>query len=709
MSKKKQKKEDLRTRLAELTGWHTATRNDAFVAHKMVETKSVDRVHSLNEACFFDEFFQYLKEIGLWPLLKDLDPQNRIGPIYPFIRFVLVIIMRCVGGIESMLATQELLLSDPAIMDIIGFNAAQVQSGSCDRGLNRLKTPKDIRGAFSYETVADNIVEIGPDKLEKMFNGAIHCLAQHGAFAKVVDIVVDGTDNEATPNYQTDNGEEVPHVTKEKRPDVRANGHAKKIKTTVYGWKIWLAFDPQSGIPIAMKMDGINVADNTHAYEVIDQACKNLKGYSTINSVALDRGFLDGKLLWKIENEIKAIVYIPAKSNMDITTEARQMAKHAEKLASQGKKQEEGITYKERIQKINHGSGTSAWIENRKTTVVRIQGLDCDWWTPAGATSAANSKKFIPKQVNATVVLRWDGAPADEEKEVVILDTDPSTSPFAGFDAYDERSKIENTANREAKETWFLEHHPKRSESGVRVLSYFIFMCMALITAFRKVREEADQAEAKNAGLGLTRYRRKLEMLNQGKVTVFFGHHFGIFTSHEMLLLIGAHVKECAIKGETVESILERYKIIDMISKSSTGIPEDPLGPDSSILTLEMAPATSLNITLSNEVNNNTDPIIEMSSPEFKPIISTPISSKKEEAKDISAGLSTMNSSVSIVNTGSLPIESLTISSNMIKIKSLNSNERVDLTNIQNPPKVGRRLTKPMGHKPAPYKPPDSS
>ena len=47
-------------------------------------------------------------------------------------------------------------------------------------------------------------------------------------------------------NYQTDNGEEVPKVSKEKRPDVRANKHAQKIKVTVYGWKIWLAFDPES-------------------------------------------------------------------------------------------------------------------------------------------------------------------------------------------------------------------------------------------------------------------------------------------------------------------------------------------------------------------------------------------------------------------------------------------------------------------------------
>ena len=33
-------------------------------------------------------------------------------------------------------------------------------------------------------------------------------------------------------------------------------------------------------------------------------------------------------------------------------------------------------------------------------------------------------KNFIPKLVNATVVLRSDGAPKDAEKEVVILYSD---------------------------------------------------------------------------------------------------------------------------------------------------------------------------------------------------------------------------------------------------------------------------------------------
>jgi hypothetical protein len=553
------RKEDLRTRLAELSGWQTATRDDVTVAEEVHESRAMDRIYPLSEAGFFDELFHYIDEIGGWPLLEGLDPEDREGALYPFIQFVLMTMMRCVGGVASMLATQEVLLTDEALMGLLGFNAAQVQEGSNDRGRSRRKKPVEIRGALSYETVADNIVKVGAEKLAALFNGAIRCLAKQGVFPKHIDASLDATDDEATPTYKTDAGEEVPSVTREKRPDVRANKHARKVKVTVFGWKIWLVFEPVSKIPLAMKIDGINVADNEHAYEVLAQARENVEGYAHLRSVALDRGFLDGKLLSRIDEDAGAIVYIPARSNMTITADAREIARRAQALALQGKELD-GATYQERVEQVKHGSGKKAWVEERKTTVVRIRELPCDWWARAGSSSAANSKAFQPKLVNATVVLRWDGAPKEAEKEVVILDTDPSKDAFAGFDAYDDRSLIENTCNREAKERWFLEHHPKRSEAGMRAHAYFVFTCMALVTAFRLHQQQAEKAESRGEETGIGRYRRQLEAKNRDKVIVFCGERFGIFRNYEVMLLVGVSVRERALMGESAETVLARYR-----------------------------------------------------------------------------------------------------------------------------------------------------
>jgi len=548
----------LQTRLAELSSWQTATRDDAQVARALQETRTMDQVYPLNEAAFFDELFHYLREIGAWELLEDLDPKNREGALYPFLQFVLFTIMRCVGGVQSMLATRDVLLTDESLMGVLGFNAAQVRDGSNDRGLSRRTKPVEIRGAFSYETVADNIVAVGNDKLVAMFNGVVRCLAKQGVFPKRIDAVLDATDDEATPGYETDDGKEVPSVTREKRPDVRANRHAKKIKVTVFGWKVWLVWEPLSRIPLAIAIDGINVADNEHAYEVIAQARRNVEGCATIRSVALDRGFLDGDLLSKLDG---VIVYIPAKSNLTITTDAREIARRAEALAAQGRTLE-GTTYKERVEKVQRGAGKNATVEERKTVVVGIRELPCDWWRQGGSSSAANAKSFEPKLLNATVVLRWDGAPADAEKEMVLLTTDPAGDPFVAFDAYDDRSLIENTCNREAKESWFLEHHPKRSEAGMRVHAYFVFMCMGLISAFRCYKERAEEAELKGEDTGIARFRRQLERKNRDKVVVFCGEHFGIFRNFEVMMLLGATVRDRALMGESQRTVLDRYGVL---------------------------------------------------------------------------------------------------------------------------------------------------
>lgn len=554
-----QRPADLRTRLAEIVGWRTAQRDDAKVALEVHRTHEVDRICALNESAFFDELFHYIREIGAWPLLEQLDPDDRTGALYPFMQFVLFTIMRCVGGVQSMLATHELLLTDEALMSTIGFNAAQVQNGSTERGLSRRTEPATIRGPFSYETVADNIVKLGPEKLEAMFNGAIRCLVAQGIAPKQIDAVLDATDNEATPSYTTDDGGEVPRVRREKRPEVRANRHAKKVEVTVFGWKVWVVWEPTAKLPLALRIDGINVSDNEHALGALRQAVSNVTGHATIRSVALDRGFLDGKLLWAIEQD-GIRIYIPAKSNMTITKDAREIARRAAAEAVHGRTLD-GCVYRERTQTITRGSGKNATTETLTTAVVGIRDLPCDWWNEQGSDSKANAKSFKPKLLNATVVLRWDGAPKEAEKEVVLLTTDPATDPFVAFDAYDDRSLIENSCNREAKEHWFLEHHPKRSEAGVRVHAYFVFLCMALVAAFRLYKSKTDEAERRGQDTGITRYRRQLEMANRDKLVLFIGEYFGILRSWEFALLVGVTVREHAVEGETAQTVLRRYGV----------------------------------------------------------------------------------------------------------------------------------------------------
>ena len=65
-----------------MSGWRTATRDDGKVALALHETRSCDRVHAIDKAAFFDELFAYLRELGAWSLLEDLDPRTARGPAF---------------------------------------------------------------------------------------------------------------------------------------------------------------------------------------------------------------------------------------------------------------------------------------------------------------------------------------------------------------------------------------------------------------------------------------------------------------------------------------------------------------------------------------------------------------------------------------------------------------------------------------------------
>lgn len=542
--------------------WKTVVRDDETVARELAETRSIDGIHALGESTFMDELFHYVRKIGAWPLLTTLDPGKRKRPLYPFVLFVLFMIMRSVSAAGSMLATRDKLLADEKMMELLGFNALQVRQGCNERGLTRRTQPIEVRGPFSFETAADNLVKLGPEALERLFNGMIRCLAAHRAFGKKLDVVLDATDVEATPKFKTDDGQPVPHVKREKRPDVRNNRHAQKVEVTVFGWKAWVVWDLASKIPLAIRFDGINEPENLHAFSVLDQARRNVEGYAKIRSVSLDRGFLDGPLLHQIHDKVTRRIYIPAKSNLKVTADARALAKYAIEEQSAGRKTP-GCTIRKRETKCLVGSGRNAREANQSTVLVGIDDLPCEWWRPEGQTSDENRKDFKSPRIRASVIALWNSRRPKPDEEWVLLTTDPSRDPFAAFDAYDRRSEIENGCFREAKEKWFLESSPKRSEAGMRVQAYFVFLSMALVTAFR-ARRTRDEEKTVRTGrpVGILRFRRMMEAANRDRVLIHIGDHYGIFRNAEIMTILGVDVRRHTQgTGETREHRLTKYRV----------------------------------------------------------------------------------------------------------------------------------------------------
>jgi hypothetical protein len=524
-------REKLQETLCKRLFWHTAQRDDATVADYLYYRREMDVVYAMDEATLFDSFFTYLQEIDVFALLEHLDPQRQKRKNVSFIQLVLVLLMKVVGSIKTMDETSDLLLTDELLMSMCGFNAHQVRNGSCQRGVKLRRTPiPEIRGSLCVDTVANHVVTITPRRIENFFNRSIQHLARQAMFPKKIHAACDCTLYETTSKFKGCGS--VTHKRKVKARGYRKNGELKEVSVTLYGWKIWAIYEIKTGIPLALKIDTIEKPDNLHLLAVLEQAKENVKASSTIDSVVIDRGFLDGKLLYEIDDQGIEFV-IPLKRNMEAAKDARQLALCGDSAP---------VT---REVELTHGYGKKKYTEKVVTTLVGVPDLlTCDWFNPEGSKANTTMKDYEPIALNAVVVKRWDNKTPPLEKQVVFVTNIDVGDPFITFDRYDERSLMENKLFRELKQNWHLEHPPKKSKEGVYIQTYTTMAMKALTTAFLKWQEQQLQLESLGKKSTWQMYRRKLKVLNRNKLIVFIGSRFGIFPSHEVFMLANVPVRD---------------------------------------------------------------------------------------------------------------------------------------------------------------------
>jgi hypothetical protein len=514
--------------------WHTAERDDAIVADHLFHRREMDVVYAMDEATLFDSFFNYLQEIDVFPLLEHLDPQKQRRQNMPFIQLVLVFLMKVVGSIKTIDEINDLLLTDELLMSMCGFNAHQVKNGSCDRGTKLRKTPiPEIRGSLCVDTVANHIVTITPRRIENFFNRCIQQLARQRVFPKKIHASCDCTLYETTSKFKGCGS--VTRKVKVKARGYRKTGELKEVLVTLYGWKVWAIYEIKTAIPLAIKIDTIEKPDDLHVLAVLEQAKENVKIASIIDSLVIDRGFLDGKVLYKIDQQGIEFV-IPLKRNMEAAKDARQLALDSDNFPPVPREVE-----------IIHGYGKKKYTENVLTTLVGVPDLlTCDWFHPEGSQANTAKKDYEPIPLNAVVVKTWDNKTPPLEKQVVFVTNIGVKDPFLAFDRYDDRSLMENKLFREVKQNWHFEHPPKKSKQGVYIQTYMTMAMKALTTAFLKWQEEQLQLESLGKQSTWQMYRRNLKVLNRNKLIVFVGQHFGIFPSHEVFMLANVPVHDIA-------------------------------------------------------------------------------------------------------------------------------------------------------------------
>lgn len=547
MGKERNHKEmEIEENVVKKLSWKMGQRDDVKVAQELHHNKEIEGIYGLEESGLLDGFFLFLEEMGVVGLLKKITPKGIQRVMVSFFQFVLLYLLKILFGVESMHSLPELLFCNEGAMQLVGFNAEQISNGVCNRG-NKKRKHKEKQGPICDDALSRNIVKIPLNVIEKLFNGVVKLLAKKGIFPKRMSAIIDPTDIRTTEKY-----EGCGTVTRTKRVKDK-EGKIKEIKIKVWGWKLMVVFYGRKKIPLAAKVMKIQESENNHTIELIKKAQKNLGDYSKIVRVVMDRGHLDGKDLWWIDQQGIEFV-IPAKGNMGVTEDARALAEKARKT-------NDGVEI--RRKKQNRGIGKGRWVETLETAVVGIKGLTTyDQYGPPGFEKDAYKKSFRPHKINAIVVVKWDGKDYGRDNWVVYLTNMRVHKPLKVFDEYDERSIIENCLFKESKSGWHIAHSPQKTEAAITVHMFFTLMVFALTNAYRewcRKQEVSELQDPDEPSLGIERWRQEIKRKGKNKGLVFIGNHYGIFWLAEIVILLGAKIKDIPKKLGSRKEVLARY------------------------------------------------------------------------------------------------------------------------------------------------------
>src|SRR5216684_598469 len=124
----------------ERLSWQLARRDDGRVAQAIYAGEELEEMHELSEAGLLDEFFVFLEEIGMMAVVEQLELPGVQRVLVPTVQFVLLYLLKVLFGGQSMNELPRVLFSHVALMELVGFNARQVEEGLTKRGDAQRKT-----------------------------------------------------------------------------------------------------------------------------------------------------------------------------------------------------------------------------------------------------------------------------------------------------------------------------------------------------------------------------------------------------------------------------------------------------------------------------------------------------------------------------------------------------------------------------------------
>ena len=546
--KKKQLVLDATQYAKDALSWQTAQRDDEEIARQIYEGEEIDSMHALGATTLVDELFHFMnEELGLLKRLEKICPTEIKRVMVPFVQFIMIYLIKIIYGICHMEPVSDLIFTNQALMKLVGFNAAQIKNGVCNRGDSKRKH-KEKSGPICVDTLANNLIKLSVKTVEAIFNQGICALAVFGSFPKKIVGIID-TSLIETPKTFPGCGKTI------REKEVRdKNGQWVTTTVEIFGFKVGVLVCAATMIPIAVKVEEIQVSDTSFLRKLVEQGIKNIGSNGKIIRILIDRGFLDGVNLWWLHNEINVEFVLPLKGNMNIVTDIKGLAK------------EEGpdIYRAKRVEEIRRKSeDEKSKVCEGETECIGVNGLTSyDAYGPPGHDKNKNRKDFKANPINAVWVKKWVGREQVNGGVVYLTNIDVKT-PLSIVDYYGDRSLIENGTFRTGKQYWSLKHPPKKTAKGMKIHIYWTMLVIGITTAFRNYKAKEEKAEQKGKDTGIARYRRAIYAEGQDKVIIFCKNKYGIFYMHEVLVLMGRKIKDLEkLMGVDYKAqILKKYNL----------------------------------------------------------------------------------------------------------------------------------------------------
>src|SRR5260370_1020225 len=277
----------------ERLNWKVAWRDDAQVAQGLYAGEAIEEMHELSDAGLLDEFFVFLEDLGMMQAFEQMQLPGAKRMLVPTVQFVLLYLLKVLVGGESMNELPRVLFSDLGLMELVGFNAQQCEDGLTKRGDAQRKTKKK-QGPLTAQCLADNISKLGEQEMERLFNQMVQGLARRGMFTGKLVVALDGSKLPTPKSY-----EGCGKLKQTRRVKVKGQPAAAMEEYYVYGWKVLVLIEVQTRLPLAMKVVKIQDYEGSWLIPRLVQAQRNLGEQAHIDTIVIDRGYLDGDDLWR--------------------------------------------------------------------------------------------------------------------------------------------------------------------------------------------------------------------------------------------------------------------------------------------------------------------------------------------------------------------------------------------------------------------------